>query len=94
MSRRRRVPMVVVAVTAVVAALAAVAWRQSTTRETMADIVRAERELAVVLDEHEVVVRELLALESRSWVTPEAASRLGLRPPTESELVITAGVDR
>ena len=86
--------MVVVAVTAVVAALAAVAWRQSTTRETMADIVRAERELAVVLDEHEVVVRELLALESRSWVTPEAASRLGLRPPTESELVITAGVDR
>lgn len=86
--------MVVVAVTAVVAALAAVAWRQSTTRETMADIVRAERELAVALDEHEVVVRELLALESRSWVTPQAASRLGLRPPTESELVITAGVDR
>ena len=86
--------MVVVAVTAVVAALAAVAWRQSTTRETMADIVRAERELAVALDEHEVVVRELLALESRSWVTPEAASRLGLRPPAESELVITAGVDR
>lgn len=94
MSRGRRVPMVVVAVTAVVAALAAVAWRQSTTRETMADIVRAERELAVALDEHEEVVRELLALESRGWVTPQAASRLGLRPPTESELVITAGVDR
>lgn len=86
--------MVVVAVAAVVAALAAVAWRQSTTRETMEEVARAERELAVALDEHEEVLRELVALESRSWVTPQAAIRVGLRPPAESELVITTGAGR
>lgn len=94
MSRRRRAPMVVFALAAVAAAMAAVAWRQSATRETMADLAGAERDLAVALDEREEVARELADLESRSWATAQAADRIGLRPPTERELVITLGAGR
>ena len=93
MSRRRRAPTVVFALAAIVAALAAVAWRQSKTRETMQELARVERDLAVALDEREGVAREVVALESR-WVTAEAARRLGLRPPAESEIVITSGAAR
>lgn len=92
--RRARPVMFVTSLAAVVAALGAVAWRQSTTRETLEELGRAERELAVVLDEREEVARELVDLESRSWVTGQAWERLGLRPPNENELVITAGAAR
>lgn len=94
MSRKRRAPTVIFALAAVLAALAAVAWRQSTTRETMEELARTERELAVANDEREEVLRDLVAIESRRNVTVEAARRLGLRPPTGSELVITSGVAR
>jgi len=73
------------------ASLTAVAWRQSTTRETMAALDAADRELALAADEHEEVVRELTALESRPWIGAEAARRLGMRPPSEQEVVITSG---
>lgn len=94
MSRKRRAPTVIFALAAVLTALAAVAWRQSTTRETMEELARTERELAVANDEREEVLRDLVAIESRRNVTAEAERRLGLRPPTESELVITSGAAR
>lgn len=73
------------------ASLTVVAWRQSTTRETMAELDAAERELAVTADEREVLARELAGLESRLWIGAEAAGRLGMRPPGEQEVVITSG---
>lgn len=88
---RRRAGRAVFALTAVLAALAAVAWRQTTARGTMQELERADRELAVALDDREEVVRELMAIESWGWVAGEAARRLDLRPPTQREVIITAG---
>ena len=81
---------IVVAV-AFLAALTAVAWRQSTTRETMVEIQRLTRELAVAADEREELARELVSLEGRPWIGAEAALRLGLRAPRDQEVVITGG---
>ncbi|MDE2653234.1 MAG: hypothetical protein OXI71_05385 [Gemmatimonadota bacterium] len=91
MSRLRRARRAVFALAAVLAALSAVAWRQSTTRETMEELDRNDGELAVVLDEREDVAHELMAVESWGWVAGEAARRLGMRPPTEREVIITSG---
>jgi len=73
------------------AALTVVAWRQSTTRETMAEIQRVNRELAVAADEREELARELVGIEGRPWIGAEAARRLGLRAPRDREVVIVAG---
>lgn len=94
MSRLRRAWRVVFALAAVLVALSAVAWRQSTTRETMEELDRTDRDLAVVLDEREDVARELIAVEGWGWVAGEAARRLGMRPPTEREVIITSGGSR
>lgn len=91
MNRRPRAGRVVLAIAAVLAALAVVAWRQSATRETMQDLDRADRELAVARDELEEVRRELVAVESRRWIAAEAVRRLGLRPPTQREVILTSG---
>ncbi|MXW19017.1 MAG: hypothetical protein F4139_02275 [Gemmatimonadetes bacterium] len=71
-------------------ALTMVAWRQSTTRETMEEIGRLSRELAIAAEEREELARDLLGLEQRRWVVAEAARRLGLRPPREDEMVFTS----
>jgi len=76
------------------AALTTVAWRQSTTRETIEEIGRLSRELAVEADEREALARNVLSLEQRRWVAAEAGRRLGLRPPREEEVVITSGGSR
>ncbi len=73
------------------AALALVAWRQSTTRETMQRLQDVERELAIAADERETLVRRLTQIEARPRVAAEAARRLGLRPPNDHEVVIPAG---
>ena len=91
MSARARVGRVVVVLTLYAAALTVVAWRQSTTRETMEEIGRLSRALAVAADEREELARDLVGLEQRSWVVGEAARRLGLRPPREEEVVFTPG---
>ena len=91
MSRARRARRVIFALAAIVASLAVVAWRQSATRETMQELVRADRELEVALDEREEVARDLIAVESRRSIAGEAVRRLGLRPPTEREVIITSG---
>ena len=94
MSRARRSRRWVLALAAVLGALAAVAWRQSATRGTMEELDRSERELAVAEDEREEVERELMAVQEWGWVHREASRRLGLRPATQREVVITTGVSR
>lgn len=91
MSKKSSVGRAVLALAAVVGALTLVAWRQSTARETMRALEDVVRELALAADEHEELVRRLVATEGRSWVGAEAARRLGLRPPTEREVVIPSG---
>lgn len=72
-------------------ALTVVAWRQSTTRETMEEIGRVSRELAIAVEEREESARDLLGVEHRPWVVAEAGRRLGLRPPREEEMVFMTG---
>lgn len=84
-------PRAIFALTMLLASLTVVAWRQSTTRETMAELDAIERELALATDEREELARELAGLESRLWIGTEAAIRLGMRPPSEQEVVITSG---
>lgn len=94
MSRAAGKGRVIVALVAYAAALTAVAWRQSTTRETMAELDGLSRELAVAADHREELAREVLGLEDRRWVVEEADRRLGLRPPSEEEVVIASGRSR
>lgn len=91
MTARGRMGRVVLVLTLYAAALTVVAWRQSTTRETLEEVGRLSRELAVAADEREELARDLLGLEQRPWVVAEADRRLGLRPPREEELVFTSG---
>lgn len=91
MTGRVRMGRVVLVLTMYAAALTVVAWRQSTTRETIEEIGRLSRELAVSADEREELARDVLGLEQRRWVVAEAGRRLGLRPPREEEVVITSG---
>ena len=72
-------------------ALTMVAWRQSTTRETMEEIAGLSRELAIAVEERERLALDLLGFEQRRWVVAEARRRLGLRPPREAEVVFIAG---
>ena len=94
MSRRAGMGRAIVALMVYAVALTAVAWRQSTTRETMAEIDRLARDLVVVADEREELARALRTLEQRRWVVGEAGRRLGLRPPHEEEVVIVLGGSR
>lgn len=80
-----------VALAAMLAALAFVAWRQSTTRETMQGLQEIQRDLAIAADEREELVRRLTQLEARPRIAAEAARRLGLRPPSDHEVVMPAG---
>lgn len=81
-----------IALAAMLAALALVAWRQSTTRETMQRLQDVERELAISADAREELARQVTQLEARPRIAAEAARRLGLRPPDDHEVVIPAGV--
>lgn len=94
MSRGSRVRRAIFALAVVLGSLAAVAWRQSTTRETMEALDQAERELAIVLDEREEVARDLVDVESWGWVFEQAVRRLDLRPATQGEVIITSGGSR
>ena len=91
MTRRHLPAKAIFALAVVLASLTAVAWRQSTTRETMEELGEAERALAVASEEREELARELAAMETRPWIGAEAAKRLGMRTPSEHELVITSG---
>ncbi len=94
MKNGRVPPRAIFALAILLASLTVVAWRQSTTRETMAELEAVERELALAADEREELARELAGLESRPRIGAEAARRLGMRAPSEHEVVITSGGSR
>lgn len=94
MKNGKLLPKAILVLAVVLASLTAVAWRQSTARETMEELGAAERELAIAIEEREELARELSAMETRPWIGGEAAKRLGMRAPTENEVVITSGGDR
>ena len=94
MKKRNLLPQAVLLLVVVPTSLTAVAWRQSTARETMEALAAAERELAIAIDEREELARDLAAMETRPWIGGEAARRLGMRAPTEEEVVIASGGDR
>lgn len=81
----------VCATAAMLAALALVAWRQSTTREVMQELDEIGRDLAIAADEREELVRRATQLEARPRIAVAAAERLGMRPPSDHEVVIPAG---
>lgn len=90
----RHLPAVISALVVALASLTAVAWRQSTTRETLDELDGIERELAVAIEEAEGLARDLHAIETRSWIGAQAATRLGMRAPSEQEVVIVSGGSR
>ena len=94
MKNGRLLPKAILLLAVVLVSLTTVAWRQSTTRETMEELAAAERELAIAVDEREELSRELSAMETRPWIGAEAARRLGMRAPTENEVVIAPGGER
>jgi len=79
------------AISAMVSALALVAWRQSTTREVMQELQEIGRDLAIAADEREELARRATQLEARPRIAVAAAERLGLRPPSDYEVVMPAG---
>ena len=81
----------VVVLVAVTGSLAVLAWRQSTTRETLEELDRVGRELAVLADRREELTRELVGIEKRPWVLAEASRRLRLRPASEREVILASG---
>jgi len=91
MTGRIRIGRAVLVLALYAGALTVVAWRQSTTRETMEEIDRLSRELAIAAEEKEELARDLLGVEQRPWVVAEAGRRLGLRPPREEEMVFMTG---
>ncbi len=90
----RLLPRAVLVLAAVLASLTVVAWRQSTTRETLEELAGAERELAIAIDARDELARALAAMETRPWIGAEAARRLGMRAPAENEVVIASGGER
>ncbi len=94
MKNGKLLPKTILLLAVVLASLTMVAWRQSTARETMEELAAAERELAIAVEGREALARELAALETRPWIGAQAAKRLGMRAPTENEVVIASGADR
>lgn len=93
-NRRSAAGKAVLALAALLAALALVAWRQSTARETMAELDEVVRQLALAADERQELDRRVASVEKRSWVEAEVGRRLGLRPPRDGEVVIPSGGSR
>ncbi len=82
--------LVALATAAVLAALSLVAWRQARAMEALEAFEDVRRESALGLAEREELEARIRVLESRGRVVPEARSRLGMRVPDASEIVILA----
>lgn len=76
------------AAAALFAALSLVVWRQSRALEVLRTLDRARSERAVLESERARLQHSLQDLESRPRIVQVAGERLGLRPPSASEIVI------
>ncbi len=70
------------------AALGLVTWRQSRTREALAELERIRRDMSIALAEKVESERRIQVLASRQRVVPLARERLGMHTPEGSELVL------
>jgi cell division protein FtsL len=82
--------MMVVAVALLLAGLSLVAWRQSRAREALAELDGIRREISLMTAERNELVNRIQSLESLGRVIPEAEKRLGMRLPSDGEIVLLA----
>ncbi len=75
-------------------ALGMVTWRQSRALESLALLDELNRQMSVAAAERVDLEREILVLESRARVVPEARERLGMHVPEGVELVTLPGDSR
>lgn len=76
------------AAAALFAALSLVVWRQSRALEVLRSLDGARAERAVLESERARLQQVLQELEGRPRIVAVAGDRLGLRPPSASEIVI------
>jgi cell division protein FtsL len=76
------------AVAALFAGLSVVVWRQSRALEVLRGLDAARSERAILESERATLQRRLQELEGRARIVAVAGERLGLRPPSASEMVI------
>jgi cell division protein FtsL len=82
--------MLVVAVALLLAGLSLVSWRQSRARETLAELDGIRREISLMTAERNELLNRIQSLESLGRVVPEAEKRLGMRLPSDGEIVLLA----
>jgi cell division protein FtsL len=70
------------------AALSLVIWRQSRALEVLRGLDQVRQERAVLETERSLLLGRIQRLESRGSVVAVAGSRLGLRVPVGSEIVV------
>ena len=75
-------------------ALGMVTWRQSRALASLASLAELHRQMSVAAAERVELEREILVLESRARVVPEARERLGMHIPEGVELVTLPGDSR
>lgn len=75
-------------------ALGMVTWRQSRALESLASLDELHRQMSVAAAERVELERDVLVLESRARVVPEARERLGMHVPEGDELVQLRGGSR
>ncbi len=75
-------------------ALGMVTWRQSRALESLAVLDDLHRQVSVASAERAELERDVMVLESRARVVPEARNRLGMHVPEGAELVTLSGVSR
>lgn len=80
----------VVAVALLLAGLSLVAWRQSRAREALAELDTIRREISLMTAERNEIINRIQSLESLGRVIPEAERRLGMRLPSDGEIVLLA----
>ena len=75
-------------------ALGMVTWRQGRALESLAVLDDLHRQVSVASAERAELERDVMVLESRARVVPEARDRLGMHVPKGAELVTLSGVSR
>jgi cell division protein FtsB len=82
-----RVVSTALAISALLAALSLVAWRQARALEAFSQVDTLQREMTLVDAERTEILRRIETLESRRYVVPAARERLGMIPPGAADIV-------
>ncbi|MEX2529489.1 MAG: hypothetical protein WD960_01845 [Gemmatimonadota bacterium] len=79
--------LIALATALLLAALSLVTWRQSRTRESLAELDRLQRSISLVEAERAELQRHIQVLESRNRVVRDARERLGLEAAHAEDIV-------